>query len=263
MIKILEQSASPQQEFDKFFTKFLAREEAEESHISYRTRCISECCGDVNAVDHNGRTLLHWGTIDGDFEAIQILVSHGADVNAKCCLGNTALHWIACLWFDMGNHLTRYLVSKGADVNAKNKRGLTPLHYAAFYARLESVKFLVSAGAKINAQNNKFKYTPLHFAVRDVDITKFLVSSGADIHARNNWGHTVLHEAACIGAIETVKILITAGADFDAKDDFGETALDVAARNRHTDVLEYLSDLNSSRVQFRNFETQNLTATIF
>jgi len=159
MLKIVEHSAAQRQtqqgEFDEFFVKFL-RKEGTDSNGNYRARCVAECAEHVNAVDHSGRSLLHWATIDGDFDAVQFLVAHGANVNLKCGLGNMPLHWVACLWFDRGNHFSQFLVSKGADVNAKNKRGLTPLHFAAFYGRLGTAKFLVSAGAKVNAHNKQY-----------------------------------------------------------------------------------------------------------
>ena len=264
MMKILEQTDSPPQvEFDKFFAQFLVRGEISGAHVGYRTRCVAECCGDVFTVDHNGRTLLHWAIIDGNFEAVQFLVSNGAEVNVKCSLGNTPLHWITCLWFDNGDYFARFLVSQGADVNATNNRGLTPLHFAAFYGKVHSAKFLISAGAAVNINNNPYKYTPLHLAVRDAETARFLISVGADIHAKNNWGYTPLHEAAWTGTLETVKILIAAGADIDVKDEFSETPLDVAVRNGHTEVAEYLSDFGLGCVPFRNSKSRNLTAAHF
>ena len=262
MIKILEQSALRQAEYDKFFIQFLTRGGASESLVDYRTRCIAECCGDVSTVDHNGRTLLHWATIDGNIEAVKRLISLGADINARCSLGNTPLHWVTCLWFDSNNDFAKLLVSNGADVNAQSKRGLTPLHLAAFYGKVESVKYLVSVGAKINACNNRFKFTPLHLAVRDIDTVLYLISVGAHIHVKNNWGHTPLHDAAWIGVLDVVKVLVVAGADINAKDDFDETPFDVARRNSQTEVIEYLSDLDVSHVPFRISTPYNLKGRI-
>ena len=80
MLKIVEHSAAQRQtqqnEFVKFFAKFL-RKEGTDSNGNYRARCIAECAEHINAVDHSGRSLLHWATIDGDFEAVQFLVAHG------------------------------------------------------------------------------------------------------------------------------------------------------------------------------------------
>ena len=247
MLKIVDLLTAPQQvqrdEFNDFVAKFLRKEEIEDFSVNYRARCVAECAECVDTVDHNGRSLLHWAVIDGDFEAVRFFVSEGADVNLKCSLGNTPLHWVTCLWFDKENIFAKYLVSKGGRVNTKNKNGMTSLHYAVFYGRLNSAKFLIGAGAKLNART-KFGDTALHLAVRHADVTQFLILAGADINAKNTRGNTPLHEAVWLGTLEAVKILVAAGADIEAEDAFDATPLDLAESNGQTEIAEYLLELS-------------------
>lgn len=56
-------------------------------------------------------------------QIIELLLSSGADVNAKTEFGWTALH-IACL--SRNDQVINLLVHRGADVSVKNKAGLTP-----------------------------------------------------------------------------------------------------------------------------------------
>jgi len=247
MTVIHEQTAAWQQmlqdEFDEFVVKFLPREGIGESTVSYRTRCVLECAECVEAVDHNGRTLLHWASIDGDIEAIKFFVSHGADVNEKCGLGNTPLHWVTCLWNDIGSDFIDFLVSSGARVNTKNKNGHTPLHMAAFYGRRKSAELLISVGAKTNAKSRS-GHTPLHLAVYHVDVLQFLIDSGADINARSNNSNTPLHEAVWVGSLEAVKILVAAGADTDAENEYDTTPFELAESNGQEEIAGFLLELS-------------------
>jgi ankyrin repeat protein len=63
----------------------------------------------------------------GAIEAIQLLVEHGADVNAFNANGQTALHSAARRGAD---DLVKYLAARGAKLDQKNKQGLTPLDVA-------------------------------------------------------------------------------------------------------------------------------------
>ena len=61
----------------------------------------------------------------GHIEIIELLISSGADVNAKTKkYGQTLLHYAA----NMGQkEIAQLLIAKGVDVNAKDKDGETPL----------------------------------------------------------------------------------------------------------------------------------------
>ena len=83
---------------------------------------------------------------------------------------------------------------------------------------------------------------------RNLETVKALIESGADVNADYKFsdlgGGTVLMYASSTGQIEVVKYLIEAGADIE--DDYGRTALDLARRNGHTEIVEYLESKNAS-----------------
>ncbi|MDF2965326.1 MAG: alpha-latroinsectotoxin-Lt1a-like isoform [Rickettsiaceae bacterium] len=74
------------------------------------------------------------------------------------------------------------LLSKGADVNARNDEGNTPLHLAAKCGYDEAVKVILSKGAEVNAINSE-NDTPLHLAIsiHSVEVTRILITSGASL----------------------------------------------------------------------------------
>ena len=115
---------------------------------------------DVNAVNQNGSTPLHWAAYRGHAAVVEFLIANGVGVETVNMDGDTALHWAAD-----GGHVAvvEHLVAKGTDVNAVNKDGLTPLHQAAASGHAAVVEFLVSNGADVNAVN-KYGDTPLQLA---------------------------------------------------------------------------------------------------
>ena len=82
---------------------------------------------DVNTLQPDGATALHWAAHWNDLEAADLLIRAGARVNVANAAGETALHGAAY----RGNDLAvQFLVDKGAAVNPKNKNGRTPLDVA-------------------------------------------------------------------------------------------------------------------------------------
>ncbi len=80
---------------------------------------------DVNAM-HNSRTPLYWAALFGHKEIAEVLISAGANVNAKevMATGNTPLAGAA---FFGDKAVAELLIANGADVNTKNDHGKTPL----------------------------------------------------------------------------------------------------------------------------------------
>ena len=75
-------------------------------------------------------------------------------------IGDTPLH-SASLW-DHGDVVT-ILLSNGAEIEAKNHFGQRPLHYACVFRNKEAVKILLDAGADANAKDDD-GHTPFRLA---------------------------------------------------------------------------------------------------
>jgi len=228
----------------------------------------------VNARDKDGRTPLHYASMNGCNEIAKFLVNKGAKLNVSDDLiGDTPLHQaseygrinIVKLFLMNGvdvnittpggitslhnaarsgnKEIAELLISKGADVNAKTKNDLTPLHNAVSNGYMDIVTILLSHGADVNAREKTSHRTPLHEAMQGEihrEIVEFLILKGANINAvsKENW--TPLHDAVLCKKIELVELLVSRGADVNIKTNHGDTPLRLAIKFKNNAIVEIL-----------------------
>jgi cytohesin len=140
------------------------------------------------------------------------------------------------------------MLSKGADVHAKSDRGLSALHVAAVFGHKDIAELLIEEGADVNAKAERSMWdegmTALHGScVRGrKEAAELLIARGADVNAKTKNGYTPLHIAATEGYRDVAELLIAKGADVNAKDDYGRSPLTLS-ENRHCEqVIELLRE---------------------
>ena len=130
-------------------------------------------------------------------EVVKLLLSRGANVNAKTRVGR-APAWVlpnSVPGFGHGIGIVRGgLPDRGSRPPIPG--GMTPLQYAARDGRLETVRILLDAGAGIN-DTDANAITPLIAAITNnhPDVARFLIERGADIKATDWYGRTPLWAA--------------------------------------------------------------------
>lgn len=170
-----------------------------------------------------------------DSAAIVTLLKANANVNALQADGTTALHWAT--HYDDVNTVKR-LIAAGADAKAANRYDVTPLALACTNGNRRIVELLLKAGANPNSTLPGGE-TALMTASRTGRLgpVKALLARGADANAREHKGQTALMWAAADGHVEVVDALLKAGADFDTRLDSGFAPLFFAVREGRTDVV--------------------------
>lgn len=229
---------------------------------------------DVNMLNEDGETLLHVAAHAGQTKAVELLLSQGANVNAKdndqftpALLaaqqnnthvvlllithraelwhsdnkGNTVLTWIGLY----RNHTLAEALTAHSSKLKKNDDDGGPLFWAVDEGDINAIEILLSNGGKINAYDGYGK-TLLHAAAMRgrKKVFELLLARGGDPNALTKGlfdsGQTALHRAAGQGAIEIVKLLLDRSFPINTASSYGSTALHLAALSGHTAVVELL-----------------------
>ena len=167
-------------------------------------------------------------------EIVEVLVNHGADIDARDAWDTSPLHYAAA--GNMDSRVVRLLLEGGASVDAPNKHGWTPLHMAAWFnSNTEISELLLDYGADVEART--IVGTPLHHAAMNwnPEVAELLLKRGADIEARNSEMMTPLHKTAEAGIFPYVaKLLLDHNADLESTDAKGRTPLRIAMESGTT-----------------------------
>lgn len=216
---------------------------------------------DVNAGDsRNGLTPLHCA---GDKRIAEILLAHGADVDARTLVGETPLFYAAGQGHREVADLLRTKVADigiadavaigdaarvkrllAGDPELTNRRlgnGRTLLHVAALTPNRDMMDLLLENGAYLEAMDEQL-WTPLYYTIGkdSTDTAAYLLDRGASPHARDHNGQTPLHIAAATGDTDVASLLLLRGADVNAKDKWGSTPLGIAETQRNTELASII-----------------------
>ena len=190
-------------------------------------------------------TALHHAAIEGDANAAQLLLQHGAMPDVKDAKGNTPL---ARATFWGRTSVCRLLMSKGADPHRRNHAAESPVYLAALRGHPDCLSLVLAADAAANgggesglgscaAREYHDGYTPLHAAVisRSVPCMHLLIRAGFNASAQNKYGQSPLHIAASLGGmpVEGIELLVNAGCSLNLRDERGQTAERVARQRGH------------------------------
>ncbi len=226
---------------------------------------------DVDARNQHGLTPLHRSLLDGNGEACEPLLEHGATPNVL--YGVVAedfellddllerepqqVHWrdprdglsllhLAVRW-ECERAIFEYLVGRGAAAELHSQYGraaMTPLLLAIDTHRSEAAEALIAIGGDVNAREHREdshlpNRSALEMAVAHdhVGLTELLIAGGADSRQHASLGRTLL----CLARSEEMaELLIRSGTPCHETDDEGCGPLDYAVEEGRRDVARAL-----------------------
>ncbi len=161
----------------------------------------------VNAISHQGKTPMHFAAINGAHESIELLASHGGDVDRLDKVYNQ--QWSPIFYAIRNSHMRSVdsLIKRRANLNAIDCNGLTPIFHGLH--DLECVKLLANNGADVNFAD-KDSRTPIFHAVfkRDVPLIELLINIGANVDHVDVKGWTPLFYAIETGDDQVIQPLL-------------------------------------------------------
>jgi ankyrin repeat protein len=246
--------------------------EAVERRNFSQARDLLKQRADVNALQADGTTALHWAAHWDHLETTQLLIKAGANVNAANRYGMKPLSLAAS---HTSGAVAAALIAAGADPNTASPEGETALMIAARVGSIPTVTALIARGANVNAREAWRGQTALMWAVSEnhAPVVKLLLDRGADVHARTNvpttpfnggnegqlpaiydpgaGGFTPLLFAARSGRLESARVLLAAGANANDALPGGMSAMVLAVMNAHLELasvlLQHGADANAAQ----------------
>ncbi|CAG9467309.1 unnamed protein product [Pedinophyceae sp. YPF-701] len=210
---------------------------AESQSVDFVSHLVEHRACEVDSPDEDGDTPLIVAAANGNAAVVDYLLSRGASPRAAGLLGGMPIHRAAS-----SNHagIITTLIKAGSDVDAPSKTG-APLTWAAGSGSVDAIKALLDAGADANYRAEGGIGALLMAAAQGTAAAvSALLAAGCDPNAEQPRGFSCLHAAADRGEVAMVRALLDAGADVGARDEQGNTPPEVAAINKHRNVVEVL-----------------------
>lgn len=168
---------------------------------------------------------MHGAVRNGHKQIVELLLSHGADINSLRWGDLTPIFYAVTIGCDIDylNRLTNFLLSPGSiesrQLRVKKQSSETRKKY------LDIVELLIKNGADINVEKKQLGFTPLHYAIfgGNVEIVEALLDNGAKVNPETRSTKissryiTPLHLAVHYGDLAICEQLLKQGAKVDSK----------------------------------------------
>jgi len=103
----------------------------------------------VNVRDKVGATPLHQAAQRGASQMVEVLLDHGAEIEARDNAGSTVLHYC-----NVDSTVADLLIKAGAAIDAQDKKGRTALHRAVAHGSRKLTALLLAAGAAVDLKDH-------------------------------------------------------------------------------------------------------------
>ncbi|KAI9657314.1 MAG: hypothetical protein M1821_002994 [Bathelium mastoideum] len=209
--------------------------------IQQELRALIRSSASIDDTDAGGRTALSWAAQRGDFDAVKLLLEHGADPNNSPPDCKTPLIYAAGLTPVAA--CASLLLQFSASESAHDPAGLTPLMWGCLNSmdNYSNLKLLLNS-SDLELVDRNSRTALFHAASANPVPTQMLILSGCNINHTDNEGYTAFLISIAYSRSRTLKVLLEAGADYTLKTRSGQGTLHQAARFADVSTLQVLID---------------------
>lgn len=206
---------------------------------------------DSNAANKSKWTPLHMAAKSGRLQSLQILLGHGARLEATTDDGRTALHVaVASGHLHAVNeillHVYRAPERRFGLISMEDKSGLTAFMLAVQSDRIDIVNTLLKTSAPPEMLQGQEHALITAAKNNQGALVTLLLQSGWAVNARTEEKATALHHAAAKGHVSVMTLLLEHGADVDARDEDKRTPLHWAVASwDNAEVVRLLLETNA------------------
>ncbi|KAL8765452.1 MAG: hypothetical protein Q9209_007479 [Squamulea sp. 1 TL-2023] len=198
----------------------------------------------VNTRDRKAmRTPLHRAAANGNEAMADLLIRHGAHMEAKDGELMTPLHY-AC---EAGNEkIVALMLNKKSNIEALGRLGMTPLVCAAAAGQVHVLELLLKKKAYMKHQGEG-DMTALHWASYNghYEAVDFLLEKRANPNAANKDGRTSLHLAVMAGCFAVAELLLRKGAALEAQCRAMNRPIHYACMEGKSEIVQLLLGYNA------------------
>ncbi|VUC33678.1 unnamed protein product [Clonostachys rosea] len=197
--------------------------------------------------DCDGETPLHSAGIVGSPKLVELLVEHGADVNAVNLLGATPYH--VAVKHAAPSEVIKFLIEHGADANMTGKIGRHALLYAVRTATTDTIRVVLE---NMNGADLKFTMAQQDSILHEVikrgsqEVIDLIIQFGGHKGFLAQDGKGRFHLGAITGDIALMQSVLNRGGSINDRDKLGRTALVVAILVGATVSIDWLLEKGAS-----------------
>lgn len=179
----------------------------------------------INEKDYSGRTPLQRAVADNDLARVQWLLTVGADLNIKNknnFFEKTLLHEVAENNENESHFgVAEVLLNHGANVNARDNQGQTPFYLLARAGNMRMIQLFLNFNvnlATLDDRGSSFLFPAFEYN-DNLEVLQLLIDLGLDVDHADSSDSTLLHWG-CRGLLEyeKIKLLLKNGARTRAPD---------------------------------------------